>query len=220
MSARKGQGKAYRWIQEHAAYPHRDWCLIWPFARDKHGRGMLGYEGRTHWAHRFMCRLMHGDPPTPEHTAAHTCGNGHGGCINPHHLAWKTQAENLEDCRVHGTLIRHHGGNVRRVLPEEIRAIRDARGYQTQAQLAAKYGVSEGTISDIWHGRSHRDNSLVNHWTPEEDQKLIEALSNGLKYDDIAPLIGRSRYSVVAHAARLGLKSRRGSGGRLLPATS
>lgn len=220
MSANKGQGKSYRWIQAHADYPHRDWCLVWPFARDKHGRGMLGHENKSHWAHRLMCHLVHGDPPTSKHTAAHSCGNGHGGCVNPHHLAWKTQAENLEDCRAHGTLIRHHGGNVRRLLPEEIRAIRDARGFQTQGQLAAKFGVSEGTISDIWHGRSHRDNSLINHWTPDEDRKLIEALDAGMKYDEIVTLIGRTKESVVAHASRLGLKSRRGPGGILLPRMS
>lgn len=125
----KGHGKALMWLQNHVDYPHRDWCLIWPFARDKHGRGMLGANGEHHWAHRLMCKMAKGEPPTPEHTAAHNCGCGHDGCVNPHHLDWKTQAENLEDCRAHGTIVRHHGGNVRRLLPEQIKAIKDARGF-------------------------------------------------------------------------------------------
>lgn len=37
----KGEGKAYKWILAHQDYPHKDWCLIWPFSRDKHGRGNL-----------------------------------------------------------------------------------------------------------------------------------------------------------------------------------
>lgn len=203
----KGEGKAYKWILAHKDYPHDDWCLVWPFARDKHGRGMLGFDGATYWAHRFMCRLVKGDPPTADHTAAHTCGNGHGGCINPHHLDWKTQAENLEDCREHGTLVRHHGGNVRRVLPEEIKAILGARGFKTQAQLAARYGVSEGTISDIWHGRSHTGQSKINHWTPEEDARLKGAIERGLNFTQAAVTVGRPVGATSARAYRLGLKS-------------
>jgi hypothetical protein len=203
----KGEGKAYKWILAHKDYPHDDWCLVWPFARDKHGRGMMGFNGNSYWAHRFMCRLVNGDPPTADHTAAHSCGNGHGGCVNPHHLNWKTQAENLEDCRAHGTLVRHHGGNVRRILPEEVRAIRDARGFQTQCQLAAKFGVSEGTISDIWHGRSHNDNSKISHWTEEEDASLADALSQKMSFSQAAKLVGRSFGAVYSRSRRLGLKS-------------
>jgi hypothetical protein len=203
----KGEGKAYKWILAHQDYPHDDWCLVWPFARDKHGRGMMGANGERYWAHRFMCRLVKGDPPTADHTAAHSCGNGHGGCINPHHLDWKTQAENLEDCRQHGTLVRHHGGNVRRVLPEEIKAIREARGFQTQGQLAAKFGVSEGTISDIWHGRSHTGQSKINHWTPEEDAKLVDAIGRGCNFPQIAEFVGRSLGATTGRAYRIGLKS-------------
>jgi hypothetical protein len=206
----KGEGNAYKWLVAHKDYPHQDWCLVWPFARDKHGRGMLGYLGVHYWAHRFMCQLVKGDPPTPAHTAAHSCGNGHGGCINPHHLVWKTQAENLEDCRAHGTLVRHHGGNVRRIMPEEVEAIRGARGFQTQAQLAAKYGVSEGTISDIWHGRSHAGESKIPHWKPEEIAKLREALGRGMSLPEAADYIGtKSLGSVTSKTYRLGLKSGR-----------
>jgi transcriptional regulator with XRE-family HTH domain len=203
----KGEGKGYKWMLSHKDYPHEDWCLVWPFGRDKHGRGLMGHNGESYWAHRFMCQLVKGDPPTPKHTAAHSCGNGHGGCINPHHLDWKTQAENLEDCRAHGTLVRQHGGNVRKVMPEEIRAIRAARGFQTQAVLAARYGVSEGTISDIWHGRSHNDNSKINHWTEEDDAKLRDALSRGMRFSQASELVGRPRGAASSRAYRLGLKS-------------
>jgi transcriptional regulator with XRE-family HTH domain len=205
--ALKGEGRTNKWIQAHLNYPHDDWCLVWPFARDKHGRGMMQHDGVQWWAHRYMCTLVNGPPPTPQHTAAHGCGNGHGGCVNPHHLSWKTQAENLEDCRQHGTLVRHHGGNVRRVLPEEVRAIKDARGFQTQGQLAAKFGVSEGTISDIWHGRSHTGESRINHWTEEEDAKLKEAFDQGCSIPQAAKFVGRSRAATTAHTYRIGLKS-------------
>jgi hypothetical protein len=203
----KGQGKSYRWILAHVDYPHQDWCLIWPFARDKHGRGMLGVNGEGWWAHRLMCKLAQGDPPTPKHTAAHSCGLGHEGCVNPRHLEWKTQAENLEDCRAHGTIVRHRGGNVRRLLPMQVREIRQARGFQTQGQLAARFGVSEGTISDIWHSRSHKDGSKINHWNLEEIAKLRDGISRGLNFPQVAVLVGRPVCSVSTKAYRLGLKS-------------
>jgi hypothetical protein len=185
-------------------YPHEDWCLLWPFARDKHGRGLMSAEGIHYWAHRYMCKLVKGDPPTPEHTAAHSCGNGHEGCINPHHLAWKTQAENLEDCRKHGTIVRTLQGNKGRLLPMQVREIRDARGYQTQGQLAAKYGVSEGTISDIWHRRTYRDGSKINHWRPEEDEHLLRALSRGESFEQaVAELPDRTWKAAKQRSERL-----------------
>lgn len=204
----RGRGKAYRWVEAHLDYPHKDFCLIWPFCRDKHGRGILGWNGRNYWAHRLVCELAHGKPPTDEHTAAHTCGKGHDGCVNPHHLAWKTQAENLADCRQHGTLIRHRGGNVRRLLPEQAKAIRDARGFQTQGQLAVKFGVSEGTISDIWHGRIYRDGSKINHWSPEEDARLRRLIGiERMTQQQAANELGRPLLGVGRRARLLGLQS-------------
>jgi hypothetical protein len=205
--ATKGEGKSYRWILAHLDYAHDEWCLVWPFARDKHGRGMLGVNGQSWWAHRLMCKLKNGEPPTPEHTAAHSCGNGHGGCINPHHLSWKTQAENLADCREHGTMVRTHGGNVRRIMPEEVESIRRARGFQTQGQLAAKFGVSEGTISDIWHGRTHAGESKIPHWKPEEVDLLRKSAAVGMNFTQIGKLLGKPPHSVQSKAYRLRIPS-------------
>lgn len=96
------------------------------------------------------------------------------------------------------------------MMPEEIEAIRGARGFQTQAQLAAKFGVSEGTISDIWHGRSHVRESKVPHWKPEEIEKLREALSLGMSLPDATAYIEtKSLGSVTSKTYRLGLKSGR-----------
>lgn len=33
-----------------------------------------------------MCELVYGKPPMPKHQAAHNCGKGNLGCINPKHL--------------------------------------------------------------------------------------------------------------------------------------
>lgn len=205
----KGESKSYDWLLAHVGYQGDD-CLKWPFGGEpKSGRGALRFAGAKGWAHRLMCELAHGKPPTPKHTAAHECGKGHEGCVNPRHLKWKTQAENLEDCRVHGTMVRHRGGNRRRLTPDQVQEIKAARGVQTQLQLATAYGVSEGTISDIWHGRSHTRPSKIPHWSPEDDEKLKEAVSLGYTFAKMAKHIGRSVSAVTGRTYRLGLTSGR-----------
>lgn len=55
------------------APPH---CVTWPLFRDTNGYGRIGFNGNMEWAHRRMCFLAHGDPPSSAHEAAHSCGNG------------------------------------------------------------------------------------------------------------------------------------------------
>lgn len=78
-------------------------CIAWPYAKRGLGRGAIQWQGKTQKVHRVMCEQAHGHPPTTKHHAAHECGNGHLGCINPRHLAWKTASENEADKIRHGT---------------------------------------------------------------------------------------------------------------------
>jgi hypothetical protein len=82
-----GQGELRRWIDTVALpYTGAD-CLIWPFGRHKDGYAQGRYPGLpTGRAYRAICELAHGKPPTPEHEAAHTCGQGRAGCVAPGHL--------------------------------------------------------------------------------------------------------------------------------------
>jgi len=81
-------------------------CISWPYATNgKEGRAVVKFEGRMRIASRLMCIFKHGQPPTEKHEAAHTCNNGHLGCINPNHLVWKTPKENSADKIIARTLI-------------------------------------------------------------------------------------------------------------------
>lgn len=204
----KGEGKSYKWLVAHADYQHDEWCLVWPFARDRHGRGMLGYNGKGHWAHRMMCKLVHGDPPSDEHQAAHNCGRGHEGCVNPHHLQWKTPAENATDRWEHNPqLVRHPNGTARMLVPSMAKAILAAKGIRTQMELAAQFGVSENVVQNIWAGRTYRDNCKVPYWKPEEEEILRDGIARGLNFTQLAALVGRPAHSVMAKTYRLGLRS-------------
>lgn len=151
----RGKGKAIAWLREHAAHTGDD-CLIWPFYRLPNGYGQLGYDGHVHYAHRFICALAHGSPPTQKHEAAHSCGKGHEGCVNPRHLSWKTISQNLLDCRKHGTQARSYDGKRGRLTPIQVHQIRALKGTTRQSDIATMFKVSEPTVRDIFLGRSHR----------------------------------------------------------------
>jgi hypothetical protein len=98
--------KSREWIVAHKDHQDEE-CLIWPYSRcKKSGAGWSYMNGKSVLAHRLMCRAAHGEPPFPDAVAAHNCGMGHEGCVNPGHLEWKTQHANIFDKIDHGTMPR------------------------------------------------------------------------------------------------------------------
>jgi hypothetical protein len=137
------------WLIAHSN--HRgDECLIWPFARGADGYAIASFEGVNSSAHRAMCKIAHGPPPTAKHEAAHSCGKGHLGCVNPGHLSWKTSAENKADMIAHGTALMGERHGMARLTEADVRAIWDAKGSVSQAALARLYGVTPTTINNIY----------------------------------------------------------------------
>lgn len=141
----KGKGAAIAWLRAHVEHQGDD-CLIWPFSRNPvSGYGYFSYNGEgPRRAHRFMCELAHGAPPTPAHEAAHSCGKGHEGCIHPCHLSWKTHAENQRDRARHGTAKRESRRGRWKLTPEQVAEIRSSSDSVTV--LAARYSVTEPNI--------------------------------------------------------------------------
>src|SRR5436853_4529591 len=82
--------KCNKFIRDVVLPYSEDDCLVWPFYRDPDG-----YPGKIRWnskipesACRVVCKIVHGDPPSESSQAAHNCGRGNLGCINPNHLQW------------------------------------------------------------------------------------------------------------------------------------
>ena len=89
---------------EKALATETDDCIIWPFCRlSKDGYAVISANGRNTIVSRIVCERVYGLAPSPTHQAAHSCGNGHLGCINHQHLRWATPKENCADKKLHGT---------------------------------------------------------------------------------------------------------------------
>jgi len=161
-----GDGQLATWIRNHLDYPHKDCCLIWPFARTQTGYAIIGMPARK--VHRVMCELKNGPAPSAEHIAAHSCDRGHDACVNPHHILWKTHSENQYD--------RHKDGKVRprtKLTPEQAREIRELKGLERTQDTAARFGIRESNVRLIQSGKSWREDSRRNHiFTREEFEQI------------------------------------------------
>lgn len=151
-----------RWLDVEFLDQHKDYagdeCLIWPHRRNNFGYGEAYVDGKMRRAHRVMCEIVNGPPPTPGYYAAHSCGNGHLACVNPKHLSWKTPAENQRDAVLHG---RAKSTGRRKTIPDDVvRQIRELRPTHTLAALSERFGIKTETIRKIAKGeirsRPHR----------------------------------------------------------------
>ena len=135
-------------------------CLIWPFSRDKRGSARIATlkpDGRKVPAHvcRLVCERVKGKPPTRKHEAAHTCGNGHLGCVSGKHLVWKTHAENQRDMIAHGTSLRGEKQPTSKLTARDVLKIRKliASNKFTLTAIAGQFGVDPETIGNIKSGK-------------------------------------------------------------------
>lgn len=152
LKGRVSPGSLPGWLQENVNFGGNE-CLIWPFARNADGYGVLSFNGRRTIASRAMCELVHGEPEDTSMQAAHSCGNGHLGCVNPSHLRWATPIQNVADMKVHGTKLTGEKHGRSRLSDEDVRQIRASRGKMTQKELAVFYKTSVQYISLIQLGR-------------------------------------------------------------------
>jgi hypothetical protein len=144
-------GEPVRWIRENATYAGED-CLIWPFGRRTDGYGTVGYEGHQMTACRAMCIEAHGSPPEGKNEAAHSCGNGHIGCVSPVHLRWDDHLGNHADKAMHGTNLAGEKHNMAKLTEEQAKYIISMEGVISPRDLADKLPVNRDTVRRIQRG--------------------------------------------------------------------
>lgn len=140
------------WLLDAIVSSTPEICVAWPFAIHN-GYGVLRVGGRNWQANRLVCELAHGNPPAGHFHAAHSCG--HSVCVNPHHLRWATPAENQADRLIHGTDNRGERYGLSKLTEAAVHEIRALASEGTpQRTMARRFGVSQGTISDVVRRRS------------------------------------------------------------------
>lgn len=144
-------------FMEAAIRSNTDDCILWPYSRNNMGYAQINETGSRgkRLVTRRVCVAIHGEPPTIAHVAAHSCGNGHLGCINPRHLRWATSAENSQEMVLHGRSAR--GRSMARVplsVDQVLEIYRRAHGNENQGALASEFGIAQTAVSKIKLGKS------------------------------------------------------------------
>lgn len=127
-------------------------CLMWPFGAGSDGYGLIHLNGRKERVARIVCHIANGPAPDPKMDAAHSCGNGHLGCISRRHLRWATRKENVQDAREHGTISAGERNGHAKLTEQDVIYIRNMRGKKKVTDLANQFGVVTTTISQMQFG--------------------------------------------------------------------
>ena len=152
-------GMAKTFYDSLLTHDDREKCVIWPFAKNVAGYGQIRRNKKTQLVSRLICVAVHGEPPTSKHEAAHLCGKGHQACVNPHHLAWKTWAENNADKLVHGTHNRGDKHCFAKLTNDQVRQLRAEQPFRTEpyVKIAARLGINESTLRAVIAGKTYKD---------------------------------------------------------------
>ncbi len=150
--ARKAKrGEAQAWLGRAKTYSDDD-CLLWPFWRSQDGYARATIRGRKTLVSRYLCEAIHGAAPSVIHQAAHSCGRGQDGCVNPRHLRWATPSENTNDKLAHGTLVAALPGRENfngKLTDADVIEIRRLFGSLPQVFIARRFGISQSNVSAI-----------------------------------------------------------------------
>jgi hypothetical protein len=95
---------------------------------------------------------VNGEPPSPQHHAAHNCGNA--SCVNPYHIRWATPSENQADRVEHGTSNRGERNGQTALTEDQVREIRALDRVISDDEISMRYGVSKSSILNILHGKT------------------------------------------------------------------
>lgn len=128
-------------------------CWMWTATTNSNGYGRFWLGGRWLAAHRYAYEAFKGAVPDGLQVR-HLCHNRL--CCNPAHLDVGTAQENAQDAIQAGRFARGSAHGASKLTDAQIVEIRrNADGLRTK-DLAARYGVSAGTISNIRTGKIWR----------------------------------------------------------------
>lgn len=152
-AANKGRPLIQRFMERVSV--EEDGCWIWTAGKDHDGYGCFRavIDGKQyHRAHRFSVVYHKGVHPEQSQNVCHTCDNP--ACVNPAHLFIGSVAENQQDKWRKNRGYVHRGGShwIAKLNEDDVRVIRAST--DKQKDIAAKFGITQTTVSDIRRRKS------------------------------------------------------------------
>ena len=121
-------------------------CWLWQGAKFPFGYGHAVYRGVHSHAHRAAWTIEYGNPGGMH--VLHRCDNPP--CVRPKHLFLGTYADNAADKM-------RKGRDPRRLLkPDQVIEIRSLLGTMMQTEIAERFNVRPGIISNIKLGKAYQ----------------------------------------------------------------
>ncbi len=122
-------------------------CWAWTDYLNKDGYGQFSLDGSMLRAHRVSYAIANDDPG--DLNVNHTCDNPF--CVNPDHLWTGTQREGVDDMVTKDRQAKGAGKTHSKLTDEQVEEILVSK--DTNRILADRYGISEGIVSSVKHGR-------------------------------------------------------------------
>jgi hypothetical protein len=127
-------------------------CWLWNGSTDDDGYGKTSSNGKDIRAHRWAWILHRGEIPFDLHVL-HRCDVPM--CVNPAHLFLGTNADNDSDKRRKGRAPKMAIHRETSLTEQDVLAIRAARGFERQVDLAERFGLHHSQVSRIQRGHYH-----------------------------------------------------------------
>jgi len=123
-------------------------CWEWTAYKGKSGYGAFWLNNTDKRAHRVSWVLHKGVIPKGQ-LVLHKCDNP--GCVNPDHLFLGTTQDNINDKVAKGRQYQPRGSEVAncRLTEQEVREVRDLKGWITNRKIAGLYGIDNSHVGKI-----------------------------------------------------------------------
>lgn len=166
-TSRADNGAAREFLE---SIPDTDECVIWPFAKNTKGYGVMNPKSNSHGeraAHRAALRVHVGEPEAGQQALHGRCNNP--SCVNPKHLRWGTPQDNMDDRQVDGTANKGERNTFAKLT--DAQALEIYNSSDSTAVLALRYGLTAPSVRNI--KRRHTWRHI--HDEPTKQRGLIYA---------------------------------------------